>query len=255
MKNEQTTYCKAIFISDIHLGTTDSQAPALLAFLRDYECEELFLVGDIIDGWEMRRKFKWTQSQSDVIQKLLRKARKGTKVHYILGNHDEFLREFLPISLGDNIAISDEIIYTAVNGKKYLVIHGDLFDTITMTKKWLALLGYKTYLFLLKLNRPINFIRKSLGMNYWSLSKCAKKNVKKAVSYITDYEQILSSEAKSSGVDGVICGHIHEPEIKQLFGIEYMNCGDWVENCSALIEHFDGRFEILNNLREHEELK
>ncbi len=252
MKDEKTTYCKSIFISDVHLGTNDSQAASLLIFLRDYECENLFLVGDVIDGWELRRKVKWSQDHSDVIQKLLRKARKGTKVHYILGNHDEFLRDFLPISLGDNIEISDEVVYSAINGKKYLVIHGDLFDTITMTKRWLALLGDKSYLFLLKLNRPINFIRRHLGLGYWSLSKRVKRSVKKAVSYITDYEQILASEAKNSGVDGVICGHIHEPEIKHIFGIEYMNCGDWVENCSALIEHFDGRFEILNNLQEME---
>lgn len=250
MKDENKTKCKSIFISDVHLGTSDSQSDALLRFLRDYECENLFLVGDIIDGWELRRKVRWSQSHSDVIQKLLRRARKGTKIYYILGNHDEFLRNFLPITLGDNIKISDEVVYSAVNGKNYLVLHGDLYDAVTMTKKWLALLGDKSYLLLLKLNKPINMVRRVLGFEYWSLSKCMKRNVKRAVSYITDYEQILATEAKNSGVDGIICGHIHEPEIKKIYGVEYMNCGDWVENCSALIEHLDGTFEMKNNLQE-----
>jgi UDP-2,3-diacylglucosamine pyrophosphatase LpxH len=251
MKEEQPQfYCKSIFISDVHLGTSGSQALALLEFLRDYESENLFLVGDIVDGWELRRKFNWAQSHSDVIQKLLRKARKGAAVYYILGNHDEFLRDFLPITLGDNVTICDEFEYTALNGKRYLIIHGDLFDAITMTKKWLALLGDKSYLFLLRLNRPINFIRKALGFNYWSLSKYAKRNVKKAVSFITDYEQVLASEAKNRKVDGVICGHIHEPQMREMFGIEYINCGDWVENCSAVIEHFDGRLEIYHKPQE-----
>jgi len=251
MKDDQAKiYCKSIFISDVHLGTSDSQAKALLEFLRDYDSENLFLVGDIIDGWELKRKFSWAQSHSDVIQKLLRKARKGTKVYYILGNHDEFLRDFLPITLGDSVTICDEFEYIALNGKRYLVIHGDLFDAITMTKKWLALLGDKSYLFLLKLNRPLNYIRTKLGLNYWSLSKCAKRNVKKAVSYITDYEQVLASEAKNRKVDGVICGHIHEPEKRVMFGIEYLNCGDWVENCSAVLEYYDGRMEIYHKLQE-----
>jgi len=250
-EKEPKLFCKSIFISDVHLGTSESNAIKLLEFLKDTECENLFLVGDIVDGWELKRKFNWPQAHSDVIQKLLRKARKGTKVFYILGNHDEFLRQFLPITLGDSVIICDEYIYTAVNGKRYLVMHGDLFDTVTMTKKWLALIGDRSYLFLLKLNRPINHIRQIFGMRYWSLSKTVKRNVKKAVSYICDYEQILASEAKNRSVDGIVCGHIHEPESKIIFGLEYLNCGDWVENCSAIIEHIDGRFEIYNEMEKH----
>lgn len=255
MKHDTTTLiCKTAFISDLHLGTRDANTQRLLAFLRDIECEQLFLVGDIIDGWELRRRFDWLQGHSDVIQKLLKKARKGTKITYILGNHDEFLRPFLPLAFGDHVTVCNETFYDAQNGKRYLIIHGDLFDTVTMTKKWLALLGDKSYLFLLKINRPLNALRQLFGYkSYWSLSKYAKKSVKKAVSYICDYEHILSAEAKQRRVDGVICGHIHEPEMKMIDSVHYLNCGDWVESCSALIEHYDGRFEIIDYLQSHHE--
>lgn len=237
---------KSIFISDIHLGTKDSEVEKLLLFLKDIECENLFLVGDIIDGWELRRAWRWDQHHSDFIQKLLRRARKGTKIYYILGNHDEFLRHFLPIAIGDNIELCDEFVYNALDGKKYLVIHGDLFDTITMTKKWLAYLGDKTYLFLLRLNKPLNFIRMNmLGCHYWSLSRYLKLSVKKAVNYIFDYEFILASHTKLKGLDGVICGHIHEAAIKDIDTIKYLNCGDWVESCTAIAENYSGDWEIL----------
>jgi len=241
---------KSVFISDVHLGTNDSQAERLLDFIKECECENLFLVGDIIDGWELRRSFRWKQSHTDVLQKLLRKARKGTNVYYILGNHDDFLESFLPITMGEHISVHREMRYSALNGKEYLVTHGDLFDTVTMTKKWLALIGDKSYLFLLKINRPLNFIRTKIGLSsHWSLSKYMKKNVKKAVSYICDYEQVLSAYASQKGVCGVICGHIHEPEIKNIGDVEYLNCGDWVESCTAVVEHFDGRFEIYDATR------
>ena len=238
--------CKSVFISDIHLGTNDCQAEKLLEFIKELECENLFLVGDIIDGWELRRSFRWKQSHTDVLQKLLRKARKGTNVYYILGNHDDFLVNFLPITMGERLSVHREISYKGVNGKEYLVTHGDMFDTVTMTKKWLALIGDKSYLFLLKLNRPLNFCRRKLDLNHWSLSKYMKKNVKKAVSYICDYEQVLSEYAKSKKADGVICGHIHEAEIKQIGHIEYLNCGDWVESCTAIIEWLNGTFEVYD---------
>lgn len=240
---------KSVFISDIHLGTNDCQAEKLLEFIKEIECENLFLVGDIIDGWELRRSFRWKQSHSDVLQKLLRKARKGTNVYYILGNHDDFLSGFLPITMGEHLSVHREFIYKSVSGKEYLITHGDMFDAVTMTKKWLALVGDKSYLFLLKINRPLNFVRRKMGLRYWSLSKYMKKNVKKAVSYICDYEQVLSGYADSKGVDGVICGHIHEAEIKMIGGVEYLNCGDWVESCTAIVEHLDGRFEVYDATR------
>lgn len=237
---------KSVFISDVHLGTNDCQAEKLLDFIKDLECENLFLVGDIIDGWELRRSFRWKQSHSDVIQKLLRKARKGTKVYYILGNHDDFLINFLPISMGEHLSVHREMTYVGVDGKEYLVTHGDMFDAITMTKKWLALIGDKSYLFLLKLNRPLNFVRRKMGLGHWSLSKYMKKNVKKAVSYVCDYEFVLAEYARQKNVHGVICGHIHEPEIKSIGAVKYLNCGDWVESCTAIVEHMDGRFEVYD---------
>ncbi|MEY4504922.1 MAG: hypothetical protein RL154_1219 [Pseudomonadota bacterium] len=240
---------KSIFISDVHLGTKDSQAEKLLNAIKDIECERLFLVGDIIDGWELKSAWRWSQSHSDIIQKILRRARKGTQIYYILGNHDEFIRPFLPISLGERIEFHDELIFDGVDGKKYLAVHGDLFDSVTMTKKWLALLGDKGYLFLLRLNKPINKLRKFFGYKrFWSLSRSAKLSVKKAVSYICDFEFVLSEYAKQKSVAGVICGHIHHAEIKDISGIKYINCGDWVESCTLIVEKYDGEFEIIEYL-------
>jgi len=246
--NESVLNFRTVFISDLHLGTRDAQSEHLLEFIRNVECESLYLVGDIIDGWELRRNWRWSQAQSDVLQKILRKARKGTKVYYIIGNHDEFLRPFLPMVMGDNITIAHEKVHHALNGRSYLVVHGDMFDAVTMTKKWVAHLGDRCYLLLLRLNRPINTIRRWFGKyHYWSLSKMAKQSVKQAVSFITDYEDVLSSHANEKGYDGVICGHIHHAEIKVINEIEYLNCGDWVESCTAIIEHYDGRFEIYEH--------
>ena len=237
---------KTIFVSDIHLGTRFSQAELFVDFLKENESQNLILVGDIIDGWAIKRKFQWEQAHSDVIQKILRKARKGTNVHYITGNHVEFLRGFIPLFLGDNLKISNEMDYHGVNGKRYLITHGDFFDSITMTKRWLAILGDVGYDFTLYLNHHFNRIRKLFGIQkYWSFSKYIKDNVKSSVSFITNFEDILSDHAKHQAYDGVICGHIHKAEIKDINGIEYLNCGDWVESCSAVVEHFDGRFEII----------
>lgn len=239
-------YYKSIFISDVHLGTKFSQAQKLLEFFKDNESENLILVGDIIDGWAIKRKFKWSQSHSDVIQKILRKARKGTKVHFITGNHDEFIRPFAPIILGDSIEIKNEMDYIGLDGKKYLITHGDFFDVITMTKKWIAVLGDYGYDILLNLNIILNKICKLLNIKKrWSLSRYVKDNVKKSVSFITDYEKILSTHAKKKGYDGVICGHIHKAEIKDINNINYLNCGDWVESCTAIVETYEGRWEII----------
>jgi UDP-2,3-diacylglucosamine pyrophosphatase LpxH len=238
---------KSIFISDIHLGTKYSKTEKLLSFMRENESENLYLVGDIIDGWAMKRKIKWVQSHSDVIQKLLRKARKGTEVYYITGNHDEFLRPFLPVVLGDKIHILNEIKYDSINGKIYYITHGDFFDSITMTKKWLSLLGDISYEVLLHLNDPINKVRKLCGINrYWSLSKYMKDNVKSSVNFISDFENVLASYAKKYEYDGIICGHIHKAEIRKIEDIEYMNCGDWVESCTALVETYDGVWKIID---------
>ncbi|AXH16228.1 UDP-2,3-diacylglucosamine hydrolase [Malaciobacter mytili LMG 24559] len=238
---------KSIFISDVHLGTRFSKAKNLLKFLKENQSENLILVGDIIDGWAMKRKFIWPQTHSNVIQKILKKAKKGCKVTFITGNHDEFLRPFVPLFLGDDLNISNELEYKALNGKTYYITHGDFFDSITMTKKWLAILGDYGYDLLLYLNALLNFIRKKLGIKkYWSLSKYVKDNVKSSVSFITDFEKVLSTHAKNKGYDGIICGHIHKAEIRKIEEIEYLNCGDWVESCTAIAETYEGEFIIID---------
>lgn len=238
---------KSIFISDLHLGTKFSQAQKLVEFLKDNESENLFLVGDIIDGWAIKRKFVWLQSHSDVIQKILRRARKGDNVYFITGNHDEFLRPFVPLVLGDRLNVCNEFEYRAINGKTYYITHGDFFDSITMTKKWLAILGDYGYDLLLHLNQLFNFLRKKFGIrSRWSLSKYIKDNVKSSISFITDFEDILAQHAKHKGFDGIICGHIHKAQQKHIDTIEYLNCGDWVESCTAVVETYEGEFKIVN---------
>ncbi|HHH19228.1 MAG TPA: UDP-2,3-diacylglucosamine diphosphatase [Campylobacterales bacterium] len=238
---------RSIFVSDIHLGTKFSQADKFLDFMKENESESLYLVGDIIDGWAMKRKFRWEQSHSDVIQKVLRKARKGTKVYFVTGNHDEFLRPFLPILLGDNLMITNETDYHGINGKRYYITHGDFFDSVTMTKKWLAVVGDIGYGLLLNLNHTLNFIRRKFGINrYWSLSKYVKDNVKQSVSFITGFEEVLAKHAKKQGYQGVICGHIHKAEMKEINGIEYKNSGDWVESCTAIVETMEGEWEVID---------
>ncbi|MDY0403733.1 UDP-2,3-diacylglucosamine diphosphatase [Sulfurovum sp.] len=238
---------RSIFVSDIHLGTKFSQADAFLEFMKHYESENLYMVGDIIDGWALKRKFRWNQAHSDVVQKILRKARKGTNVYLVTGNHDEFLRPFLPLMLGDNLEVDDAFEYVSVEGKKYFVTHGDIFDSITLTKKWLAVLGDYGYEVLLNLNHFLHFFRQRMGIKrYWSLSKYVKDNVKKSVSFITDFEEILSQHAKHKGYDGIICGHIHKAEMKMIDGIEYKNSGDWVESCTALVETLDGEWKVIH---------
>lgn len=238
------TKYKSIFISDIHLGTKACQAELLLDFFRYSESETLYLVGDIFDGWRLKRKWYWPQSHNDVVQKILRKARKGTKVIYVPGNHDEGLRRYCGTHLG-GIDVRPTDIYEAQNGKKYLVLHGDNFDNVMLYARWLAYIGDHAYDFVLRLNTVFNGLRRIMGLRYWSLSNYLKIRVKNAVQFISEYEQAIVREARRANVQGVICGHIHHAEMKQFEDIEYMNDGDWVESCTALVEHFDGRWEML----------
>jgi len=236
---------RAIFISDIHLGTPGCRADALLEFLRRTESDYLYLVGDIVDGWQLRRRWFWHQSHNDVIQKLLRKARKGTRVVYIPGNHDEAARHYLGFALGD-IVIQDEAIHTTADGKRLLVIHGDLFDAVVQFTPWLALLIDFLYSFLLKLNRHVNALRAHLGLRYWSLAKFVNHRVKNAVNYIVAFEEALAREARQRGFDGVVCGHIHKAELRPIDGTIYCNDGDWVESLTALVETFTGELRIVH---------
>ena len=238
------THYRSIFISDLHLGTPGCQADALLVFLKNYTCDNLYLVGDIVDGWQLRRKWYWPQSHNDVVQKLLRKARKGCKVIFVPGNHDEFGRHFLDHSFG-GIEIREEAVHVTADGKKLWVIHGDYFDGVIQCAKWLAYVGDSLYELTLKLNRHLNQLRARLGLPYWSLSAYLKQKVKKAVNFISDFEVAVANEARKLGYQGVVCGHIHHAEIRNIDGILYCNDGDWVESCSALVEHADGRLEIL----------
>lgn len=236
---------RSVWISDLHLGTPGCQARALLDFLREVECDQLFLVGDIVDGWQLRRSWYWPQAHNDVVQKLLRKARKGCRVIYIPGNHDEFARKYLNHSFG-GVEVAHEWIHETADGRKLWITHGDLFDGVIQCAKWLAYLGDTAYEFTLKLNRHLNSLRARLGLPYWSLSKYLKLKVKRAVSYLNDFEEALAREARKRGVQGVVCGHIHHAELRDIGGILYANDGDWVESLTALVEHADGHLEILD---------
>jgi UDP-2,3-diacylglucosamine pyrophosphatase LpxH len=237
---------KSIFISDIHLGTKGCQADALCHFLKNNTCENLFLVGDIIDGWRLKKKWYFPQSHANVIRRIFTAAKRGTNVYYILGNHDEALRKFLQydIDIG-HIKVLNRYDYTAVNGKKYLVVHGDMFDKIMLNKKWLMHIGDTLYDIMIWVNTHFNSVRMFFGMKYWSLSKWLKHNTKQAINFIHKFEHHVANYCKDKGYDGIICGHIHTAEIREINGIEYMNDGDWVESASALVEHEDGRFEII----------
>ena len=241
---DNITHYRTIWLSDIHLGTYGCKADILLDFLKNNESEKLYLVGDIIDGWQLKRKWYWPQSHSDVVQKILRKARKGTKVIFVPGNHDEFARSFISHHVG-GIEIVEEDIHITADDKTLWITHGDLYDGFVQYTKWLAHLGDAAYTFLLKVNNRFNSLRARLGLPYWSLSGYVKMQVKSAASFISDYETGLAKETKKRACDGVVCGHIHHAELKYIDGILYCNDGDWVESCTALVEHFDGRLEII----------
>jgi UDP-2,3-diacylglucosamine pyrophosphatase LpxH len=235
---------RTAWISDVHLGTRGSNAALLLDFLREYEFETLYIVGDLIDIWQMRRGRYWPQQHNDVIQKILRKSRKGTRVIYIPGNHDELLSDFYG-AYGD-IAIQKRAVHRTADGRRILVIHGHELDTVVQNVKWLAFAGDVGYQFLLSLNPLINFVRRHFGLGYWSLSAYVKKRVKDAVNFIGKFEAAVVKYAERYSVDAVLCGHIHSAAIHKLGEVTYYNCGDWVETCSALVEREDGFIEIVN---------
>ena len=241
----ERTHVRAIFISDIHLGTAGCQAHALLDFLRVMRCDYLYLVGDIVDGWQLKRRWFWPQAHNDVVQKVLRAARKGTRVIFVPGNHDEFARRYDGHEFG-GITVMHECVHVTADGKKLWVTHGDLFDGVIQCAKWLAYLGDQAYEFTLRLNSTLNNLRGRLGLPYWSLSQYLKHKVKRAVSYVSDFEAAVAHEAKRRGLDGVVCGHIHRAEMREIDGVIYCNDGDWVESLTALVEHNDGRLELID---------
>ena len=247
----QKTY-RSIFVSDVHLGTKDCKAGQLNNFLKHNSCDTLYLVGDIIDAWKIQQnKWRWKQSHTNVVRRVLGHAKRGTRVVFIAGNHDEFLRPMIPYGFSFGLVeIHNQIEHIGADGKHYLVTHGDLFDGITRLAPWIAFLGDKAYDFILSLNNKFNWIRRRMGFGYFSLSKYLKYKVKKAVDFVFKFEENLANYCKKRGYDGVICGHIHHAEIKEINGVAYMNDGDWVESCTALVEHHDGRWEIITWTKE-----
>jgi len=243
-RDDQHHY-RTIWISDIHLGTPGCQAYYLLDFLRTHKCNTLYLIGDILDGWQLRKSWYWPQAHNDVVQKVLRHARKGTKVIYIPGNHDEHARQFIGLALGD-IAVREDAIHFTANGKRLWITHGDLFDGVMQHARWLACMGASVYAILLKLNQWLNAIRQRLGLPYWPMSQYLKHQMKNAVNFISDFEHVMTEEARRRGCDGVVCGHIHKAELREINGILYCNDGDWVESLTALVETFEGELRLVH---------
>ncbi len=236
---------RAIWISDIHLGTKGCNAGMLIDFLDSVDSDTLYLVGDIVDGWQLSKRLYWPTEHNDVVWRIMKRARRGTRVIYIPGNHDEMFRQFTGMSFG-GVEIRRKIIHTTADGRKLLVLHGDEFDAVMLAHRWLAVVGDAAYTILMSLNRRVNQVRRLFGLGYWSLSKMAKHKVKNAVAFISRFEEIVAHEAERRHVDGVVCGHIHTAEVRQFGDITYYNDGDWVEGCTALVEHHDGEMEILH---------
>ena len=240
----ETRQFRTLFISDVHLGSKAAKTDFLLDFLKYHEAETIIMVGDIVDGWRLRRSWYWPQGCNDVVQKLLRKARKGTRIIYIPGNHDEFLREFPGMHFG-GIEVAERMIHEAADGKKYLVIHGDEFDVVVRNARLLAYLGDWAYDAAIAINIAIAAVRRRIGLPYWSFSAWAKLQVKHAVNFIGEFQRVVADEARRNNVDGVICGHIHHAVMEDMDGIRYINTGDWVESCTAIVDSHDGTFEIV----------
>lgn len=243
--NERTRY-RTLFLSDIHLGTPNCQAQMLIDFLREFDSEKIYLVGDIVDCWRMKRRgFYWPQAHNDVVQKLLRKGRAGAEIIYIPGNHDQVLREYQGIHFG-GIVVRDRDIHETADGRRLLVLHGDQFDMVVLHARWLAHLGDWAYSGAMAANKWLNWCRQLVGMEYWSISRWAKLKVKKAVNFIGDFEAVLTEEARKEGADGIVCGHIHHAANQMMGEIQYLNAGDWVESCTAIVEHHDGKLEVID---------
>lgn len=236
---------RTIWISDVHLGTKGCNAAMLTDFLDNTDSETIYLVGDIIDGWRLKKKFYWPDAHNDIVWRIMKRAKRGTRVVYIPGNHDEMFRQFTGLNFG-GVEIRRAAFHDTADGRRLMVLHGDEFDAVMLAHRWLAFAGDAAYTLLMGLNRYVNAVRQRLGLPYWSLSKMAKHKVKNAVEFISRYEEIVARAAGQRGVDGVVCGHIHTAEFRMFDGIEYWNDGDWVEGCNALVEHFDGRMEILH---------
>lgn len=237
---------RSVFISDVHLGTRACQAENLLAFLKEFESEHLYLLGDIIDFWAMNRSVQWAPAHNTVVQKVLRRARHGCTVVFIPGNHDEALRDYAGVTFGD-IRVESECEHETIDGRRYWLIHGDEYDQVTRHHRWVAVLGDVAYNALVRLNHLLSRARRLLHMpGYWSLAGYAKQKVKKAVGFIFDFEDSMAHAAQLRGVDGVICGHIHWASDRRIGKVRYLNCGDWVDSCSAVVEHFDGRLEVVH---------
>ncbi|MCX6869272.1 MAG: UDP-2,3-diacylglucosamine diphosphatase [Verrucomicrobia bacterium] len=234
----------AIWISDLHLGSRHSQAELLLSFLHNHECRHLYLVGDIIDGWELRRRWLWSSEANTVIQKILRMNRKQTQVTYVFGNHDEFMEQFLGLNLG-GVRLVERAIHEGMDGRRYLVLHGHQLDGLVLFNRLLERVGARLYDWILEFNLHLNRLRRRMGFGYWSVAAYLKFQAKGAVRYVTQYEEAMVRLARQAGVEGVICGHIHRAEIRTVQGFEYLNCGDWVESCTALAEDFEGNIHLL----------
>jgi UDP-2,3-diacylglucosamine pyrophosphatase LpxH len=241
--SSRPTRARTVWISDSHLGFPGANADALLTFLREVRCEQLFLVGDIIDFWALKKKRHWPQSHNNILRTVLGMAKHGTRVVYVPGNHDDVVRHHDGLVLG-NIEIHDRVIHETADGRRFVVLHGDQFDSAVVSSRLVGLVGSRAYAGLLRVNRLVNWGRACLGMEYWSLAAAAKQKVKKAATYIANFEQAVAYEAQRQGVDGLICGHIHRAELSQLDGVTYINCGDWVESATALVEYADGTLEL-----------
>jgi UDP-2,3-diacylglucosamine pyrophosphatase LpxH len=236
---------RTIWISDVHLGTRGCNAELLIDFLDHTDSDTLYLVGDIIDGWRLKKKFYWPDAHNDVIWRVLKRARRGTRIVYIPGNHDEMFRQFAGLDFG-GVEIRRQAVHETADGRRLLILHGDEFDAIMLSHRWLAFLGDAAYGFAMWANRWVNALRRLFRLPYWSLSKHAKHRVKKSVEFISDFEALVAREAGRRGIDGVVAGHIHTAEMREIDGVAYYNDGDWVEGCTALVEHFDGAMEILH---------
>ncbi len=239
-----SVHVRALFISDVHLGTRTAQADRLLDLLRYCEADVIYLVGDIIDFWRVRRGPHWPQSHNDVLQKLMRKVRKGTRLILIPGNHDEALRDYAGMQFG-GVEVHRDYVHLTAQGRRYVVMHGDEFDVVVRTAKWLALLGDRGYELALWLNNPLNWVRRHLGLGYWSLSAYLKNRVKKAVAFIGAFEEAVAAEARRRATDGIVCGHIHHAADRTFEGVHYLNCGDWVESCTAIVESHTGELQVI----------